>query len=189
MEISERLKIIRKARGLTQEKVAELAGVSYHGYQKYEYGERVPTILNQRKLCSALSIHSFLLNEECSDVKYETDKDFICWFIEQIKEGIFIVDDDQICLSPTFSFFLGLKETTLPIPDTAKEKVLCWYRLWQRDKAEADRYELKVATNLKDEKGVINMTADELKKYVEDDMAGQLAAQDLVDTEEGEDDA
>ena len=32
------------------------------------------------------------------------------------------------------------------------------------------------------------MTAEELKKYVEDDMGGQLAPQDLVDVEEGEDD-
>ena len=32
------------------------------------------------------------------------------------------------------------------------------------------------------------MTAEELKKYVED-MGGQLAPQNLVDTEEGEDDA
>ena len=29
------------------------------------------------------------------------------------------------------------------------------------------------------------MTAEELKKYVEDDMGGQLAPQDLVDAEEG----
>lgn len=29
------------------------------------------------------------------------------------------------------------------------------------------------------------MTAEELKKYVEEDMAGQLAPRDLVDTEEG----
>ncbi len=33
------------------------------------------------------------------------------------------------------------------------------------------------------------MTAEELKKYVEEDLAGQLAPQDLVDAEEGEDDA
>ncbi len=30
------------------------------------------------------------------------------------------------------------------------------------------------------------MTAEEVKKYVEDDMGGPLASQDLVDTEEGE---
>lgn len=96
MEFSERLKIIRKARGLTQENVAELAGISYHGYQKYEYGERVPTILNQRKISQALGANTFLINEDVlAPFKCETKGDLIGILIELLKIGVIEITDSD----------------------------------------------------------------------------------------------
>lgn len=43
MEFSERLASLRKARNLTQKQVYEAVGMSPIGYQRYEYGERLPS--------------------------------------------------------------------------------------------------------------------------------------------------
>ena len=42
MNFCENLKILRKARGITQKQVAETIGMSEAAYQKYEYGTREP---------------------------------------------------------------------------------------------------------------------------------------------------
>ena len=40
--IAERLKILRKERGYTQQHVASGLNIGYTHYQKYEYGEKIP---------------------------------------------------------------------------------------------------------------------------------------------------
>ena len=56
IEIGEKVRLLRKHAGLTQEKLAELVGVSYQQIQKYEAGS---TMLNTEKLqlvASALKV-------------------------------------------------------------------------------------------------------------------------------------
>ena len=96
MEISERLKIIRKARGLTQENVAQLVGMSYQGYIKCEHGDRIPSMAIQEKMCSALSVNSFLIsNSNWSCVKCETKGDLIGILIELLKIGVIEITDSD----------------------------------------------------------------------------------------------
>lgn len=88
MEISERLKIIRKARGLTQENVAELAGISYHGYQKYEYGERVPNAFaanSQEQEIAPLSVWKARKHTYYSFVDYTVGKPVLTWYNKWIE--------------------------------------------------------------------------------------------------------
>ena len=42
--LPERMKSLRKSRGLKQEEAAELSGISYMSYRRYETGEREPTV-------------------------------------------------------------------------------------------------------------------------------------------------
>lgn len=41
--LSERMKLLRKSRGLKQQEAAELSGIGYVSYIRYERGEREPT--------------------------------------------------------------------------------------------------------------------------------------------------
>lgn len=41
--LPERMLALRKSRGLKQEEAAQLSGVSYMSYRRYETGEREPT--------------------------------------------------------------------------------------------------------------------------------------------------
>lgn len=44
MKFSEHLVFLREKKGVLQKAVAEIAGVSLHTYQRYEYGEREPQL-------------------------------------------------------------------------------------------------------------------------------------------------
>jgi len=44
MTFSEHLLKLRKGKGLSQEELAKQLGLSVHTYQRYEYGEREPTL-------------------------------------------------------------------------------------------------------------------------------------------------
>lgn len=44
MIFSERLSLLRKEKGLTQKQAAEIFGLSTYGYQRYEYGDREPSV-------------------------------------------------------------------------------------------------------------------------------------------------
>ena len=48
--LSERMKALRKSRGLKQEEAAELSGISYMSYRRYERGEREPTVSSLWKI-------------------------------------------------------------------------------------------------------------------------------------------
>lgn len=43
-KFSERLKELRKERGLKQREMAEICGLKMRGYQQYEYDETYPTV-------------------------------------------------------------------------------------------------------------------------------------------------
>lgn len=56
MELSDRIAVIRKAMGLTQEQLGELVGVSRQAVSKWESGQTVPDALTVAKLCQALHV-------------------------------------------------------------------------------------------------------------------------------------
>lgn len=50
-----KLKIERQKQGLTQEQIAKEAGVTVKGYQRYEYGERLPRVDTAKLIAKALN--------------------------------------------------------------------------------------------------------------------------------------
>ena len=53
---TERLKVARNSKDLTQKAVADYLGIIKQAYQKYEYGEREPSFDNLTKLCRLLEV-------------------------------------------------------------------------------------------------------------------------------------
>lgn len=56
MELNDRIAFARKAAGLTQEQLGELAGVSRQAVSKWESGQTVPDALTVASLCEALHV-------------------------------------------------------------------------------------------------------------------------------------
>ena len=56
MEVYEILKKIRLLKGLTQQSVANSAGIDYKYYQRIEYGKSVPTVKMLENICVGLDI-------------------------------------------------------------------------------------------------------------------------------------
>lgn len=56
MELNERIAVVRKAMGLTQEQLGELVGVSRQAVSKWESGQTVPDAITVAKLCRALNV-------------------------------------------------------------------------------------------------------------------------------------
>ena len=56
MELNERIAVVRKAMGLTQEQLGELVGVSRQAVSKWESGQTVPDAVTVAKLCRALNV-------------------------------------------------------------------------------------------------------------------------------------
>lgn len=66
MELYERIAVIRKMKGLTQEQLGELVGVSRQAVSKWEAGQAVPDALTIAKLCQELDVSAdyILLGKE-----------------------------------------------------------------------------------------------------------------------------
>ncbi len=60
---------LRKEKGLTQEKIAELANINEKYYGKIERGESSPTLIYIIKICDALEIKSYDLMKKYEDYK------------------------------------------------------------------------------------------------------------------------
>lgn len=56
MELHERIAVIRKTRGLTQEQLGELVGVTRQAVSKWESGQAVPDALTIARLCQELNL-------------------------------------------------------------------------------------------------------------------------------------
>ena len=56
MEFNEKLKSIRKERGMTQKDVYELLKISPNGYASWEQGRTEPDIATLKKLCKILNV-------------------------------------------------------------------------------------------------------------------------------------
>ena len=53
---SDRLKELRKAKGVTQKQMADLLGITERNYQRYEYGLVDPTASNVTKLADFFGV-------------------------------------------------------------------------------------------------------------------------------------
>ena len=72
MNIGENLKRIRKAKGLTQDKLSELTNISITSIQRYESGKRQPTVESVNKIAAALEVSVFeLLDNKYDKAEYE----------------------------------------------------------------------------------------------------------------------
>lgn len=71
MELHERIAVVRKAMGLTQEQLGELVGVSRQAVSKWESGQTIPDALTVAKLCQALNVSAdyVLLGKEPEEVQ------------------------------------------------------------------------------------------------------------------------
>lgn len=76
-KIGSRLRTIRKQRGLTQEKLGELAGVHYSYIGQVERGDKVPSLKTLHKLARALDtdLNYFLEEQETYYAPSDVDKE------------------------------------------------------------------------------------------------------------------
>lgn len=56
MIFSERLSSLRKGQGLTQKQAATTFGLSTYGYQRYEYGDREPSVSVAAKMADYFNV-------------------------------------------------------------------------------------------------------------------------------------
>lgn len=83
MNLSEKLKALRKAEGLTQKKLSELIECSYSAYQKYELGIIEPTHGSMVKICQQFPQYTLWLMTHSVD-------------IDSIKNQVIEVDDRTV---------------------------------------------------------------------------------------------
>lgn len=75
MTISEKIKTIRKERGLTQKQFGDLCGIHEVQIRKYERGEVTPKMENIKKIADGLGIHpSDLIGPEWFDLELGPEK-------------------------------------------------------------------------------------------------------------------
>lgn len=56
IEFKDRLRIIRKERGLTQREVSQMLKISVNGYASWEQGRTEPDIKSIKKLCKIFNV-------------------------------------------------------------------------------------------------------------------------------------
>lgn len=66
MSIGENIKIYRKKRGLTQEQLAKLSGLSKNAIYNYENNKRTPSVDIANKIANALEVSLYSLNNPLS---------------------------------------------------------------------------------------------------------------------------
>ena len=75
MAIAEKIKAIRKERGLTQKQFGDLCGIHEVQIRKYERGEVTPKMENIKKIADGLGIHpSDLIGMEWFDLELGPEK-------------------------------------------------------------------------------------------------------------------
>ncbi len=75
MNIGDKIKTIRKSRGLTQEELAQECGISKNGLWNYENGKRDPSLNILNKISSVLNVSLFDLVEEENQITYDKKED------------------------------------------------------------------------------------------------------------------
>ncbi len=100
MKMTEKLIVLRKNKGLTQLKLAEVLDVSRQAVSKWEVGEAVPSIENLKSLCDLYEIPlEYLINDELEDIdqcrkpkeKSQKNRRKICIFVLSCLLGLIVV--------------------------------------------------------------------------------------------------
>lgn len=125
MDFPERLVTLRKARGLTQTALAELAGVHLTQVQRYENGSSQPTLEVIRKLAIGLTVSADLLlfdqEERGPDGRLKLQFEAIKQFDpedRQIVEGML----EGMILKHQAKRLLGVRQASTPAPSAPAEK-------------------------------------------------------------------
>ncbi|MFD1164068.1 helix-turn-helix domain-containing protein [Sphingobacterium daejeonense] len=62
MELSQKIALLRKQKGLTQEQLAERAGVTVRTIQRIESGETIPRAYTLQNLAWTIALENFICN-------------------------------------------------------------------------------------------------------------------------------
>lgn len=99
MDLAQRLKEFRAAKGLTQKDIAEKAGIHHVTIRKYETRVMEPKLTHIDKLANALNISKFaFLGAEESGLKFEARGDFYTLIFMLLEADIlkFCLDKDEV---------------------------------------------------------------------------------------------
>lgn len=88
MTIGEKIKYFRTRKGITQGKLAELSGIHPVTVRKYEINKTVPQQQQIDRLAKALGISSFALAGFDTNIRLETNGDFMGLLIMMLKSDI-----------------------------------------------------------------------------------------------------
>ena len=70
MTIGDKIKFLRKEKGMTQKQLSELSGVQVKTIQRYEYGSHEPTQKTLKKIADAISVPlSYFYEDELPEIK------------------------------------------------------------------------------------------------------------------------
>lgn len=64
MRLSERLKQLRSARGLSLRALSEMTGIDIKNLSQIESGKNSPTLNTTEKICKALGVHIIIIDEQ-----------------------------------------------------------------------------------------------------------------------------
>ncbi|MGI6007307.1 MAG: helix-turn-helix domain-containing protein, partial [Ruminococcus sp.] len=80
--LGEKIKYYRKERGYTQDKLANLSGISKMSIRRYERNERYPTFDAMQKIASALKVSPIkLLGDEYLNLKRIAEEEALCNYL------------------------------------------------------------------------------------------------------------
>jgi len=121
MDISMKLKNIRKGKNMSQEELAELSGIHVSTVKKYECGIRNPKPAQLKKIAQALdvSIHEFLFNE------ITTTNDIIAILIKLSQQTDLRITADQDDLGSIIPSSIQLSFKDLEINEVLSNYLVC----------------------------------------------------------------
>lgn len=89
IEIGRKIREFRQQAGLSQEKLAEIVGVSYQQLQKYESGQTTLNILKLQHIAQALkvSVNDFFGTTPVQQIRLTGEEDQLLQSFRRIKNG------------------------------------------------------------------------------------------------------
>lgn len=77
MDIGEKIRTIRKQKGIKQKDLAKQVGLTTNGLQKIEYGEVTPKATTVHKIASALNVSDIDLDDRLQEMLVEWNDKFL----------------------------------------------------------------------------------------------------------------
>ena len=77
MDIGEKIRTIRKQKGIKQKDLAKQVGLTTNGLQKIEYGEVTPKTITVHKIASALNVSDIDLDDRLQEMLVEWNDKFL----------------------------------------------------------------------------------------------------------------